>query len=65
MSPADAKKGLGRGLSSLLGASTNPATASPSESPRAARLIAVAKIRPGAFQPRRHFDETALADLTA
>ena len=66
MSPADPKKGLGRGLSALLGTSTNPAVAAaPSESPRAARLIAVGKIRPGAFQPRRHFDETALADLAA
>jgi ParB family transcriptional regulator, chromosome partitioning protein len=65
VSPADAKKGLGRGLSALLGTSSGATAAASTEGPRAARLIAVGKIRPGTFQPRRSFDPDALAELTA
>ncbi len=61
MTPADGKKGLGRGLSALLG--TPGATAAP-EPQRAQRNVPVAKIRAGAFQPRRDFAPEALAELT-
>jgi ParB family transcriptional regulator, chromosome partitioning protein len=64
MSPADAKKGLGRGLSALLGDQAGQA-ASPNEGPRAARLVQVAKIHPGRFQPRRRFAPEAMAELVA
>jgi ParB family chromosome partitioning protein len=61
MTPADGKKGLGRGLSALLG--TSGATAAP-EPQRAQRNVPVAKIRPGPFQPRRDFAPEALKELT-
>ena len=64
MSPADAKKGLGRGLSALLGDAAAQ-SAAPAEGPRAARLIPVAKIHPGRFQPRRNFAPEAMAELVA
>jgi ParB family chromosome partitioning protein len=64
MSPADAKKGLGRGLSALLG-DTAAQAAAPAEGPRAARLVQVSKIHPGRFQPRRNFAPEAMADLVA
>jgi ParB family transcriptional regulator, chromosome partitioning protein len=64
MSPADAKKGLGRGLSALLG-DTAAQAAAPAEGPRAARLVQVSKIHPGRYQPRRHFEPQAMADLVA
>lgn len=64
MSPADAKKGLGRGLSALLG-DTAAQAAAPAEGPRAARLVQVAKIHPGRFQPRRNFAPEAMAELIA
>jgi ParB family chromosome partitioning protein len=61
MTPADGKKGLGRGLSALLG--TPGATAAP-EPVRGQRNLPVGKIRPGAFQPRRDFAPEALKELT-
>lgn len=64
MSPADAKKGLGRGLSALLGDAAAQGNA-PAEGPRAARLIPIGKIHPGKFQPRRHFAPEAMAELVA
>ena len=62
------RKGLGRGLSALLG---TPAAATPSApvqttgAPRAASFIPIAQIEPGRYQPRRVFDPDeieALAD---
>jgi ParB family transcriptional regulator, chromosome partitioning protein len=64
VSPADAKKGLGRGLSALLGDSAAQAAA-PSDGARAARLVQVSKIHPGRFQPRRNFAPEAMAELVA
>ncbi len=58
------RKGLGRGLSALLG-TPGAGTAPPSGTPRAASMIPVAQIEPGRFQPRRVFDPDeieALAD---
>lgn len=52
---------LGRGLEALLG----PASRESSDQHGALREIPVASIVPNPFQPRRTFDETALAELTA
>lgn len=58
--------GLGRGLSALLGdvAREEPvAPTAPSASTKAIQSIEVALIQPHPEQPRRHFDEGALAEL--
>jgi len=58
------RKGLGRGLSALLG-TPSPGAAPPTGTPRATASIPVAQIEPGRFQPRRVFDPDeieALAD---
>ncbi|CCG41629.1 ParB/RepB/Spo0J family partition protein [Magnetospirillum molischianum] len=67
------KKGLGRGLSALLGdnaatavAAVSTAVASGMEAAPASiglRSIPVEWLQPGRFQPRRHFDEDHIADL--
>jgi ParB family chromosome partitioning protein len=62
MTPADGKKGLGRGLSSLLGAPV-AGQATAGDAARGARNLPVGKIHPGRFQPRRDFDQAALAEL--
>jgi len=53
--------GLGRGLSSLLG-EIKPAAAAPGAGD-GVRTIPIAAIAPHPDQPRRHFDEDALAEL--
>ncbi len=80
MSPADLPRkparGLGRGLSALMGdvaaapvpTAPAPAAASPpsaaGEGPgRGLRQLPTANLRPGKFQPRRHFDEAAITGL--
>ena len=63
--------GLGRGLSALLGDATGEALresrdGSPAAGGRSGVMaIALADIHPHPHQPRRHFDETALAELAA
>lgn len=56
MADAKRKMGLGRGLSALL---DDPAARS------SAVVLPLASILPNPDQPRRHFDETALAELAA
>lgn len=51
------KRGLGRGLGALLGPESESAT-------DAALEIPIDRIRPNPHQPRKRFDETALAELT-
>jgi ParB family chromosome partitioning protein len=51
---------LGRGLDALLGG--EPAA---TDGDGELRTLAVAAIHPGAYQPRRHFDEAALDELAA
>jgi ParB family chromosome partitioning protein len=58
---AKGKPALGRGLSALLDA-MGPESAP--ESSVGARTVAVAAIEPNAKQPRGHFDQEALAELT-
>jgi ParB family transcriptional regulator, chromosome partitioning protein len=56
MSPEAPRRGLGRGLSALLG--DEP------QAPQAgARQVPVERLHPGRFQPRRRFDEEALDAL--
>ncbi|MBI3446110.1 MAG: ParB/RepB/Spo0J family partition protein, partial [Magnetospirillum sp.] len=67
------KKGLGRGLSALLGdqaasaiaAVTSAAQAGPEGAAaiKGLRSMAVGHLQPGKFQPRRTFDEERIADL--
>ena len=51
---------LGRGLAALFGEAAGRA---PAEAGAAVREVAIELIRPGAFQPRRHFSEDELAAL--
>jgi len=50
------KRGLGRGLDALIEKSEAPE--------EAVRTLPVASLRPNRFQPRAHFDEAAIEDLT-
>jgi ParB family transcriptional regulator, chromosome partitioning protein len=56
MSP-DVRRGLGRGLSALLGEDAPPPAAA------GVRTVPVEHLHPGRFQPRRRFDEDALEAL--
>lgn len=70
------KTGLGRGLDALLGEAVREKPAAPDENDNGAPNnmaravaagvgnIAVADIKPNPVQPRRHFDENALAELS-
>lgn len=55
-------KGLGRGLSALLGDMPSE-TAAAADRARALRELPVEALRPGKFQPRRHFDAEAIEQL--
>ena len=55
--------GLGRGLSSLLGEVAQEAPTSGGGARGAVQMLPVASIEPHPGQPRRHFDEEALAEL--
>jgi len=57
------KKGLGRGLSALIPAATEP-KAEPSQD-NSPKQVAVDRISTSPFQPRRSFDETKIAELAS
>ena len=59
---SEPRKGLGRGLSALLGEAPRP---EPEAGGRrdSVRDVEVARIRPNPAQPRQHFDEDSLAEL--
>jgi ParB family transcriptional regulator, chromosome partitioning protein len=59
MSGGPKRQPLGRGLAALFG----EGAARPAGEGGSVREVAIELIRPGAFQPRRHFDETELAAL--
>lgn len=63
---SEVKRGLGRGLSSLLGeaAREQPIAADATRS-AGVQMIPVAQIVPNPDQPRRHFDESSLDELAA
>ena len=52
------RRGLGRGLSALIGDENIPVPP-----PKGVRSLPVAFLRPGKFQPRKYFGEEELADL--
>jgi ParB family chromosome partitioning protein len=56
------RRGLGRGLSALIGDDNVPVRA---EAPKATRSLPVAFLKPGKFQPRKFFGEEDLASLAA
>lgn len=68
MANAAKTKGLGRGLSSLMGEAAlvevAPNAAAKSEAGEVVRLPIVT-LQPGKYQPRRHFDATALEELAS
>ncbi len=59
---SEPKKGLGRGLSALLGEAPRPAEEVTARRD-SVREVEVARIRPNPAQPRQHFDEDSLAEL--
>lgn len=60
------RRGLGRGLSSLLGEVSREEPIAPGGQRSAGvQTIPVAAVRPNPAQPRRHFDEAALDELAA
>ena len=57
------KRGLGRGLSALLGEDPTAPERDAATPAKGARVVAIDQIYPGWFQPRRNFDETAMTSL--
>jgi ParB family transcriptional regulator, chromosome partitioning protein len=53
---SEPRRGLGRGLSALLGEEPGPPQGG-------ARTVPIERVHPGRFQPRRHFDEAGLDAL--
>lgn len=63
---SEVKRGLGRGLSSLLGeAAREQPIATDATRSAGVQMLPVAQIVPNPNQPRRHFDEAALDELAA
>jgi ParB family chromosome partitioning protein len=60
----DRPRGLGRGLSALIGDEVAAVKGEPA-SRKDARTLPVAFLQPGRYQPRKTFDEQPLADLAA
>ena len=65
MMSKQARKGLGRGLSALM-ADVEPIVSNSTNepAPRGERMIAIDRVLPNPNQPRRRFDEEALAELS-
>jgi len=63
--PNDRPRGLGRGLSALIGDEAAAVKGEPVVAKKDIRTLPVAFLRPGKFQPRKTFDEQPLADLAA
>ena len=62
--PNDRPRGLGRGLSALIGDEVAAVRGEPAAK-KDTRTLPVAFLKPGKFQPRKRFDEQPLADLAA
>ena len=66
MSADPKRRGLGRGLSALLGEEQLDEAPPPAGSPtRSPRLLPVEQLRPSRFQPRRQMDDAGLQELAA
>jgi len=63
--PAPPRKALGRGLEALLPAARPAPSPDPGSHPATVALLPLAQIQPNPFQPRRHFEPEALAELAA
>lgn len=61
----DRPRGLGRGLSALIGDEAAAVKGEPPASRKDARTLPVAFLQPGKYQPRKTFDEQPLEDLAA
>jgi ParB family chromosome partitioning protein len=61
----DRPRGLGRGLSALIGDEATPLRGAPETAGKSTRTLPVAFLKPGRFQPRKNFEGEALADLAA
>ena len=57
--------GLGRGLSALIDEAVRPPKSEGTAAAAGVRTIEVARIRPNPLQPRKNFDDDAIAELTA
>jgi ParB family chromosome partitioning protein len=63
---SEVKRGLGRGLSALLGeVATEQPIARDAARPAGVQMLPIASIAPNPDQPRRHFDSAALDELAA
>ena len=62
--PQDRPRGLGRGLSALIGDEVAAVKGEP-VAKKDTRTLPVAFLQPGRYQPRKTFDEQPLADLAA
>jgi ParB family chromosome partitioning protein len=62
--PQDRPRGLGRGLSALIGDEVAAVKGEPTQK-KDTRTLPVAFLQPGKYQPRKTFDEQPLADLAA
>ena len=62
--PSERPRGLGRGLSALIGDEVAAVKGEPIAK-KDTRTLPVAFLKPGKFQPRKRFDEQPLADLAA
>lgn len=64
MTPKDERpRGLGRGLSALIGDEAAPTRGE--TMPKGSRTLPVAFLKPGRFQPRKNFADEALSELAA
>ena len=58
------KKGLGKGLDTLIPAEVMPISSKKSESKESAEtIVKITKVEPNREQPRKYFDEDALQEL--
>jgi len=63
--PTERPRGLGRGLSALIGDEAAAVKGEPVAARKDARTLPVAFLRPGRYQPRHVFDDEPLANLAA
>ena len=61
----DRPRGLGRGLSALIGDEAAPTRGEAAATKAAARTLPIAFLKPGKFQPRKNFAEDKLSELAA
>ena len=65
MTPPERPRGLGRGLSALIGDEVAAVKGEAAARPKDVRSLPVAFLKPGKYQPRTRFDEQGLEELAA